>query len=56
MRVTQVNGRYRYRLLLKCRGDRTFRDLLRECLERMEAEKGFSGVRVYVDMNNDSDL
>ncbi len=56
MRVTRVNGSYRYRLLLKCRGDRTFRDLLRQCLERMEGMKGFSRVRVYVDMNNDSDL
>ena len=44
--IPKVNDRYRYRMLIKCRANKAFRQMLREAL----AVKLPKGVTVSVDM------
>ncbi len=55
MRIPVVGGQYRWRLLLKSRGDARFRKLLGECLIRVREKKGIGNTRIYVDFSNDLD-
>ena len=55
MRIPVVGGQYRWRLLLKSRGDARFRKLLGECMIKVRDKKGIGNTRIYVDFSNDLD-
>lgn len=55
MNVVMVNGRYRYKLTIKCRGDRAFRVLMGEALARYSDEGLPAKAMVTLDMNTDGD-
>ena len=50
-RVTKVNGKYRYRLTIKCRNSARFRKMISEILIKMGTDSRFSKVTVYADIN-----
>ena len=54
--IEKINDTYRYKLTIKCRNDRRFRDLVRSTLERYEQEKLPSKATVVVDMHSDGDI
>ncbi len=56
MNVVMVNNRYRYKLTLKCRNDRAFRNLLSQVLDLYNQEGLPGRATVVVDMNSDGDL
>ena len=49
--VFKVSNKYRYKLILKCRNDRRFREMLGNMLIAFSKERGFSDVTVYADVN-----
>ncbi len=53
-RVAKVSNRYRYRIIIKCHNSSRFRQLIRELIVIYDAQKGFSNVATYIDMNPDS--
>lgn len=50
-RVVKVSNKYRYRLIIKCKNSRKFRELLSASLREFGNIREFSGVTVYADMN-----
>ena len=54
--IEKINDSYRYKLTVKCRNDRRFRDLIRETLTLYEQEKLPSKATVVVDMHSDGDI
>ena len=54
--IEKINDTYRYKLTIKCRNDRCFRDLVRSTLERYEQEKLPSKATVAVDLHSDGDI
>ena len=56
MNITMLNGKFRYKLTLKCRNDTAFRTLLRETLDAYAKEKLPQKASVIVDFNSDGDL
>ena len=52
MRVPVVGKQYRWRLVIKSRGDARFRELLGECLVEVRKRKGVGDTRIYVDFND----
>lgn len=56
MGITMLNGKYRYKLTLKCRNDAAFRALLRETLDVYAQEKMPQKASVILDFNSDGDL
>ena len=54
--IEKINDTYRYKLTVKCRNDRRFRDLVRSTLERYEQEKLPSRATVAVDLHSDGDI
>lgn len=54
--VVKVNGKYRYKILIKCRNSKELRELFSRLLIAFPQERRFSGVSVFVDMNPDSVL
>ena len=54
--IEKINDTYRYKLTIKCRNARRFRDLVRSTLERYEQEKLPSKATVAVDLHSDGDI
>ena len=54
--IEKINDTYRYKLTIKCRNDRRFRDLVRSTLELYEREKLPSKATVAVDRHSDGDI
>ena len=54
--IEKINGNYRYKLTVKCRNDRRFRDLMRETLGLYEQEKLPTKATVVVDLHSDGDI
>ena len=54
--IEKINGNYRYKLTVKCRNDRRFRDLMRETLGLYEQEKLPAKATVVVDLHSDGDI
>ena len=54
--IEKINDSYRYKLTVKCRNDRRFRDLIRETLTLYEQEKLPAKATVAVDMHSDGDI
>lgn len=55
MTIVKLNGRYRYKLTLKCRNDAPFRALLRSTLDAYAEEKLPAKAGVTIDFNSDGD-
>ena len=49
----KLNGKYRYRLLLKCKNTVEYRDLIRTVLREAYASGCCGKVHIYADMNGD---
>jgi primosomal protein N' (replication factor Y) len=49
----KIGGKYRYRLILKCKNTKAYRDLIRQILWAVSAQREFSKIHVYADMNGD---
>lgn len=56
MGITMLNGKYRYKLTLKCRNNAAFRSLLQETLDAYAQEKLPQKASVILDFNSDGDL
>ena len=54
--IEKINDSYRYKLTVKCRNDRRFRDLVRSTLALYEKEKLPSRASVVVDLHSDGDI
>ena len=51
--ISKVNGRYRWRLILKCRNSSPLRRLVEMTLKEAAADKAFRNVSFFADMNGD---
>ncbi len=49
--ILRVGGKYRYRLLIKCKNSKVFREMLATALVHFGRLKGLGGVTAYADMN-----
>ena len=49
--VFKVSNQYRYKLILKCRNDARFRDMLSRMLIGFSCDREYSGVTVYADVD-----
>ena len=49
--VFKVAGKYRYKLILKCRNDKYFREMLSTLLSEFSGHKEYADVTVYADMH-----
>lgn len=56
MHIAMVNGMYRYRLTLKCRNDRAFRELAGQALAAYNAAGWPNKASVSLDFHSDADL
>ena len=54
--IEKINDSYRYKLTVKCRNDRRFRNLIRETLTLYEQEKMPGKATVVVDLHSDGDI
>ena len=54
--IEKINDSYRYKLTVKCRNDRRFRDLMRETLGLYEQEKLPGKATVVVDLHSDGEI
>ena len=54
--IEKINDSYRYKLTVKCRNDRRFRDLIRETMTLYEQEKLPGKATVVVDLHSDGDI
>lgn len=51
--VAKVNGKFRYRLILKCKNNKATRDFIRSILLKTAEYREFSNVNIYADMNGE---
>lgn len=49
--IAKVSGKYRYKIIIKCRNSKTFRALLSETLTEFNSVKENKNTTVYVDIN-----
>ena len=54
--ILKINENYRYKLTVKCRNDKQFRDLLRQVLSLYEQEKLPAKATAVVDLHSDGDI
>ncbi len=52
--ISRVKGKYRYRLIIKCRNSTDFRNLLSSLLRDIGQMKQFSKITAFADMNPDN--
>ena len=51
MNVVKVSGKYRYRLIIKCKNDKKFRSFLSELLKEFLKDPKNKNVAAFADMN-----
>ncbi len=52
--VAKISGKYRYKLILKCRNTLAFRTVMEKLLKEFSKNKVFSAVSIFADMNPDT--
>ncbi len=52
----RINGKYRYKLIIKTKNTKTFREYISKVYAKMFEYKNFSNVSIYVDINGDIGL
>ncbi len=53
-RVAKISGKFRYRLIIKCRNSKRFRQMISAMLVEMGKDNRFSSVTTYADINPES--
>ncbi len=53
-RVAKISGKFRYRLIIKCRNTARFRQMISKILVHMGTDSRFSKITVYADINPDT--
>ena len=53
-KVAKVGGKFRYRIIIKCKNTSLFREMISKILKETGSDKRFKSVTVYADMNPDS--
>lgn len=53
-RISKINNKYRYRIIIKCKNTKSFRSLISELLIRFGKSKKYTDVSVSADMNPES--
>ena len=53
-RVAKISGRFRHRLIIKCRNTKRFRQMISALLVEMGTDKRFASVTTYADINPES--
>ena len=56
MNIGMLNGKYRYKLTIKCRNDAAFRALMRAALDDYAKQKLPAKATVVIDFNSDGDM
>lgn len=56
MNIGMLNGKYRYKLTIKCRNDAAFRTLMRAALDDYAKQKLPAKATVAIDFNSDGDM
>lgn len=51
--IGRLNGRFRYKLMIKCKNSRKLRALMEKTLKQAYSDKAFANVSVFADMNGD---
>ena len=51
--IYKLNNRYRYRIVIKCRAGKRFKQLLGETLRQVLKQKSFADVTVFADINGE---
>ena len=54
--IERIKGKYRFRMILKCKNNRDFRKMISTLLIKTGFRREFSNVRVYADINGDINL
>lgn len=49
----KINGKFRFRIILKCKNVIAFRDMISELLIKAGAKREFANVQIYADINGD---
>lgn len=55
-RVSKISNKYRYRLILKCKNSKRFREMIGECLSEFNSLNAFNQVSAYIDINPENIL
>ncbi len=55
-RVSKISGKYRHRLIIKCRSTSNFRQMIAQILKESGTDSRFSSVTVYADINPDTTM
>ncbi len=50
-RISKINNKFRYRLIIKCKNNREFRSIIKELLIKSGKDSAYNGVSVVVDIN-----
>ncbi len=53
--VGRINGRYRYRLMIKCVNSKALRSVVKAALKKAYGDKDFENVGLFADINGNSD-
>ncbi|MBQ4101156.1 MAG: primosomal protein N', partial [Oscillospiraceae bacterium] len=54
--VFKVNNKYRYKILIKCKNTKEFRDMIAECLTAIDKSGHYKNVNIYADLNYDGNI
>lgn len=49
----KINGKYRWQLIMKCKNTQVYRNLIRDVLLEVGADRSLSKVHIFADMNGD---
>ena len=49
----KLNGRYRYRIIIKCKNNTVFRSFIGDIYKNCSKLREFANVRAYIDINGD---
>ena len=53
-RISKVNNKYRYRLIIKCKNSKRFRSMISELLVSFGKDKKYADITVFADINPES--
>ncbi len=53
-RISRVGGKFRSRIIIKCRNDKNFREMISKLLKEFTKNKNNDNVNIYVDINPES--
>jgi len=54
--MTRINGRFRHRIIIKCKNNSAFRSLMSKTLVDASKSKVFCNTRLFADINGDTGI